>query len=172
MKLSLVVLATCAALFGATAGSQAHAIVQSDGPEPATARLLVLKSGTEVRLRLRSDLGFKRSRKNGSMALEVAEDLVVNGEVLLPAGSPAYAEFPPGKRKNARSTSWLGGRALYVAINSELVLLRDVRPYTESTRTLSSDGVQRITSTFASLANGSTVTAYTAADLTLIATAP
>ena len=172
MKLSFLVLATCAALFGATVGSQAHAIVQPASPNPATARLLVLKSGTAIHLRSRTDLDFKPSRKNGQLALEVAENVLVNGKVLIPVGAPAYAEFPPGKRKNARSTGWLGGRALHVAINSELVPLRDVRANNEGGGTAGSDGVEPISSAFASLAVGSTVTAYTANDLTLIATAP
>jgi hypothetical protein len=59
----------------------------------------VLPAGTSVRLRLLSELHSQRNRTGESFDLEVAEDVVHNGVVVIPRGSIARGEVSRARRR-------------------------------------------------------------------------
>lgn len=56
------------------------------------ARLYTLAAGTEVHLRLLEPVASNTHKRGDRFKLEVAEPIVVDGSVLVPAGSPASGE--------------------------------------------------------------------------------
>lgn len=71
---------------GATAQSGAAAPAPATPPPPA---VIDLPAHTEVRVRLDQDLGSKISQPGDSFSASVADDVRVNGQVVIPRGSRA-----------------------------------------------------------------------------------
>lgn len=66
---------------------------------PATPGISVLPQGTPIRLRLLQQLHSQENRAGDRFDLEVAEDVMLNGVVVIPRGSPATGEITRIRRK-------------------------------------------------------------------------
>lgn len=99
---------------------------------PATATLApitndnVLRVGTKVPLKLREELTTKekRLRVGQHFNMEVAEAVLVNGQVVIPVGSPAVGEVTEVRNKGMWGKSGhLTAQILYVTVNGRQVRL-------------------------------------------------
>ena len=52
----------------------------------------VIKAGTAVRLRLLEEVSSKTARVGERIRLELMEDVKINNKIIIPIGTPAYAE--------------------------------------------------------------------------------
>lgn len=66
---------------------------------PAPSGNAILPQGTPIRLRTLSQLHSQENRTGDRFDLEVAEDVMLNGVVVIPRGSPASGEITRVKRK-------------------------------------------------------------------------
>ena len=92
---------------------------------PATTNA-VLRTGTEVPLQLSEELTTKgkRLRVGHRFRMATAEDIVVQGVVVIPAGSPAVGEITDVRNKGMWGKSGhLAGRILYVTVNGRQIRL-------------------------------------------------
>lgn len=71
-------------------------------PESAPQRI-ALPAGSQVPLRTLQEVSSKTARKGDLVKLEVAEDYVIDGRVVLPRGTPAVAELTLAEKKG-----WMG----------------------------------------------------------------
>lgn len=129
MKVSTIALAGAAMM----ACGNAHA--QSPAPAiPAAAPIVVggattasvLRAGTSVTLRTSEALTTegKKLRVGQRFQLEVAEPVTVNGQVVIPAGSPATAEVTDVRNKGMWGKSGrINARMLYVRANGRQIRL-------------------------------------------------
>ena len=89
-SIRLALVASAAALL-----APAATFAQSASPlvvgQPAASQN-VLRSGTEVNLRTRTELSSRTSRVGERFELEVADPVTINGQVVIPAGSIAVGE--------------------------------------------------------------------------------
>lgn len=95
-------------------------------PQVTTAGNAVLRVGTEVPLRLVEELTTKgKLLRNGyRFHLEAAEPVLVNGTVVIPAGSPAMGEITDVRNKGMWGRSGkLNARILYVTVNGRQIRL-------------------------------------------------
>ncbi|HEV2362732.1 MAG TPA: hypothetical protein VGS12_00890 [Caulobacteraceae bacterium] len=76
-----------AAPSGAPAGSQYQAERAPQAPPPPA--MVDLPAGTDLRVRIDQDLGSKISRSGDSFSATVANDVTVNGQVVIPHGAQA-----------------------------------------------------------------------------------
>ena len=86
----------------------------------------VLRVGTEVPLRLIQELstGKKALRVGHRFNLEAAAPVLVNGTVVIPAGSPAVGEITDVRNKGMWGRSGkLNARILYVTVNGRQIRL-------------------------------------------------
>ncbi|MDP9163131.1 MAG: hypothetical protein M3N06_03425 [Pseudomonadota bacterium] len=86
----------------------------------------VLRVGTEVPLRLVEELTTKGKalRVGQRFHLEVAEPVLVNGVVVVPAGSPAMGEITDVRNKGMWGRSGkLNARVLYMTVNGRQIRL-------------------------------------------------
>jgi hypothetical protein len=86
----------------------------------------VLRSGTELPLRLLQTLTTKgkQLRVGNRFRLETSEPLLVNGIVVIPAGSPAVGEITDVRNKGMWGKSGhLAARLLYVSVNGRQIRL-------------------------------------------------
>jgi len=84
----------------------------------------VLRTGTEVPLRLSEELTTKgkKLRVGQRFRMEVAEDVVVQGMPVIPAGSPAVGEITDVRNKGMWGKSGhLGARILYATVNGRQI---------------------------------------------------
>ncbi len=84
----------------------------------------VLRTGTEVPLRLREELTTKgkQLRVGQRFQMEAAENIVVNGVTVIPSGSPAVGEITDVRNKGMWGKSGhLGARILYVTVNGRQI---------------------------------------------------
>ena len=78
---------------GLPAGAQAPTPGQAaPAAQPAAPEHLVLRAGTEVPLELAEQLSSKRARQGQRVGLRVTEDVVVDGRIVFPKGTPAVGE--------------------------------------------------------------------------------
>ena len=83
-------------------------------PLPATHAIAV---GTELLLRTVDDISSESVRKGDLFHLELAEDYVANGMMLVPKGTVAVAEFTQAERKGMMGCGGkLAARALYLKL--------------------------------------------------------
>ncbi|MDP1027034.1 hypothetical protein Q5H91_07410 [Sphingomonas sp. KR1UV-12] len=122
MKVSIF---ACAVLLASSA-----AVAQTGSPIMALASGgAVLRTGTEVPLKLSEMLTTKGKKlKSGQRVhLEVAEPVLVNGVVVIPAGSPAMGEITDVRNKGMWGKSGhLSGRVLYTTVNGRQLRLTGV----------------------------------------------
>jgi hypothetical protein len=84
--------------------------------QPASAAY-VLKEGVELRLVTLAELSSKRAKNGERFDLEVAENVELNGQVVIPAGSRAVGEVTRVKKKGMWGKSGkLDSRLLYVEV--------------------------------------------------------
>lgn len=92
----------------------------------ATGGAAVLRTGTEVPLRLAEELTTrgKQLRVGQRFHMQVAEAVVVNGITVIPVGSPAMGEITDVRNKGMWGKSGhLGARILYVTVNGRQIRL-------------------------------------------------
>lgn len=116
----------CMLLFASTS------TVAQTGMSPIAAPVTtgaVLRTGTEVPLKLSEMLTTKgKVLKAGQRVhLEVAEPVLVNGVVVIPAGSPAMGEITEVRNKGMWGKSGhFAGRVLYTTVNGRQLRLTGV----------------------------------------------
>jgi hypothetical protein len=112
----------CASMLGAVpAFGQAASAIQFAAPAAANA---VLRTGTPLPLRMAEALTTKeKALKVGQrVRLEVATDVLVAGQVVIPAGSPAVGEIVDVRNKGMWGKSGrINARVLYVTANGRQI---------------------------------------------------
>lgn len=123
-------LTTCA--IAAQAQSLAVEPVASNTPAPsalpqiAPSGQAVLRTGTEVPLRLSEQLTTKNKavRVGQRFRMTVAEDVKVDGQTVIPVGSPAVGEITDVRNKGMWGKSGhIGAQILYVQVNGRQIRL-------------------------------------------------
>lgn len=118
-----------AVLVAATAGGTA--VAQTAAP-PAAAVVMqsgtdsVLRAGTPIALKMRETLTTKGKdlRVGYRFQMEVAESVMINGAVVIPAGSPATGEVTDVRNKGMWGKSGkINARPLYVRANGRQIRL-------------------------------------------------
>lgn len=97
-----------------------HAVLLSD-PTPN-----VLRAGTPIALKMSEGLTTekKKLRTGQRFQMEVAEPVLVNGQVVIPAGSPAVGEVTQVRNKGMWGKSgYIGAQALFVRANGRQIRL-------------------------------------------------
>ncbi len=85
----------------------------------------VLPQGTSIRLRTTSELHSQNNRTGERFDLEVAEDVMLNGMVVIPRGSPATGELTRVQRRGMWGRSGrLESRLLSVRANGVTIPIR------------------------------------------------
>ena len=90
-------------------------------PDPS-----VLRTGTEVNLKLKEPLSTegKKLRVGYRFQMEVADPVTVNGQTVVPVGSPAIGEVTEVRNKGMWGKSGhLTANALYVTVNGRQIRL-------------------------------------------------
>jgi hypothetical protein len=103
MKTSIALVASALALL-ITSSAFAQSAEPAAAPAvmtiaPARPGNTVLPQGTPIRLRTLTQLHSQENRTGDRFDLEVAEDVMLNGVVVIPRGSPATGEITRVKRK-------------------------------------------------------------------------
>jgi hypothetical protein len=94
--------------------------------QPVAGDNAMLRVGTEVPVRLLEELTTKGKnlRVGNRFRLETSENVMVNGVVVIPAGSPAVGEITDVRNKGMWGKSGkLNGRILYVTVNGRQIRL-------------------------------------------------
>jgi hypothetical protein len=126
MKLCIVagaLFATSTSVVAQVAPVAAPAIVPIAAP---ASNMAVLRTGTEVPLKLAEMVTTKGKKlKVGQrIHMEVAEPVLVNGVIVVPAGSPAMGEITEVRNKGMWGKSGhFTGRALYTTVNGRQMRL-------------------------------------------------
>lgn len=131
MKWPLLALSSAFFFVSATsAGAQSAPAMQ---PLPQTQAVVVapqaanmLRAGTPIALKMREALTTKGKnlRVGHRFQLEVAEPVTVNGQVVIPAGSPATGEVTTVRNKGMWGKSGgINARVLYVRANGQQIRL-------------------------------------------------
>ena len=81
-----------AVLYGETTPSSEAAPVVVESAADVFSRSRILATGTEVHLRLLEPVASHTHKRGDRFKLEVAELIAVDGEIIVPAGSPAIGE--------------------------------------------------------------------------------
>jgi hypothetical protein len=126
MKKACAALSCAAVLVCAPALSQIAPAAQPAPIATAVTANAVLRTGTEVPLRTSEELTTKNKKlKVGQrFRLDVAENVLTNGVVVIPAGSPAMGEITDVRNKGMWGKSGkLNARILYVTVNGRQIRL-------------------------------------------------
>ena len=128
--------ALCAALFSTASIAQtqpaaiappvANVTVASLVPPIASVGQAILRTGTEVPLRLSEQLTTKNKavRVGQRFRMTVAEDVKVDGQIVIPVGSPAVGEVTDVRNKGMWGKSGhIGAQILYVQVNGRQIRL-------------------------------------------------
>lgn len=110
----------------ALADGSATAPVAVALPPIAAAGMAVLRVGTEVPLKLSEPLTTKNKavRISQRFRLETSEDIKVDGQVVIPVGSPAMGEVTDVRNKGMWGKSGhINARLLYVQVNGRQIRL-------------------------------------------------
>jgi len=121
MKINAKLLLACAAalaLPAVPASAQQSTAPLVVGAAPASAN--VLRAGTEIKMVTRGELNSRRSRVGERFELEVSEDVTMNGQVVIPAGSVATGEVTRRRGKGMWGRSGiLETRLLHVRVGDQ-----------------------------------------------------
>lgn len=120
--LSSAVLFTCAPCAAQVAPAPANTPTMQVGVAPDN----TLRTGTEVQLKLSEPLSTKGKalRVGYHFQMEVAEPVMVNNQVVIPAGSPATGEITEVRNKGMWGKSGhLTASILYVRVNGRQIRL-------------------------------------------------
>ena len=97
--------------------------------QPATNGYAVLRTGTPVILKLNEELTTKdkKLKTNQHFQMEVAEDVVVDGVVVIPIGTPAVGEITDVRNKGMWGKSGrFAGQILYLTVNGRQIRMNGV----------------------------------------------
>ena len=89
----------------------------------------VLRTGTPIVLKLNEELTTKdkKLKMNQHFQMEVSEDVVVDGVVVIPAGTPAVGEITEVRNKGMWGKSGrFAGQVLYLTVNGRQIRLNGV----------------------------------------------
>lgn len=115
----------CAQTIPSTAPSVAVAPVAGVPMVVSTASRTVLPQGTGIRLRTLSELTSQTAKTGQRFDLEVAEDVMLGGRVVIPRGSPAVGDIAMVKKKGMWGKSGkLEARVLYIRANGRDIPVR------------------------------------------------
>ncbi|HEY0013605.1 MAG TPA: hypothetical protein VGB79_12235 [Allosphingosinicella sp.] len=115
----LLVCAAALALPAAPAAAQPSAAPLVVGAAPAAN---VLRAGTEIKMVTRGELNSRRSRVGDRFELEVSEDVTMNGQTVIPAGSVATGEVTRRRGKGMWGKSGiLETRLLNVRVGDQTI---------------------------------------------------
>jgi hypothetical protein len=131
---SIVALSSAALLLSSAAGQAQVAQPQAAVPPPAAAAPLVvgqpaasvLRAGTPIALKMSEGITTegKKLRVGHRFQLEVADPVTVNGQVVIPAGSPATGEVTDVRNKGMWGKSGgINARLLFVRANGRQIRL-------------------------------------------------
>jgi hypothetical protein len=121
MKINTRILLVCGAALAftavpAAAQQSAAPLVVGAAPEAAN----VLRAGTEIKMVTRGELNSRRSRVGERFELEVSEDVTLNGQIVIPAGSVATGEVTRRRGKGMWGRSGiLETRLLHVRVGDQ-----------------------------------------------------
>jgi len=124
--IKVAITAACAALFVVAGAANAQTVAQPAVAVLAPAGGSVLRVGAEVPLKLSEELTTKGKKlKTGyRFHLEVAENVLVDGHVVIPAGTPAFGEVTDVRNKGMWGKSGhLNARVLYALVNGRQIRL-------------------------------------------------
>jgi hypothetical protein len=136
----------------------------------------ILPAGTTVRLRMLSTLSSQDNKTGQQFDLEAAEDVMLDGRVIIPRGSPAVGELSLVKKKGMWGKSGrLEGRIVSVRANGRDIALRGTLNDKGVTGTAGVVGAIAVlpiagffvTGTSAEIASGTTIMAKTESDITV-----
>jgi hypothetical protein len=119
----------CAAVAGVLSVAAAAASAQSGGGSPIVAGAAdssVLRAGAPIALKMAEPLTTKGKtlRVGYRFQMEVAEPVMLNNQVVIPAGSPAVGEVTDVRNKGMWGKSGrIGARVLYVRVNGRQIRL-------------------------------------------------
>jgi hypothetical protein len=112
MKRIIQILLFCLVLFTVTPSSAEDAASQTQSAEPTNSadttsanKANVLPAGLPVKLRLLESLLSQSNRKGDKVTFEVAEDIVLNGQVVVPKGALAYGQVTESKSRKGLGRS-------------------------------------------------------------------
>ncbi len=125
MKAVTTALAVPFVLVAAQASGQTMAtpVAQIATVQPASGPL-VLRTGTQVAMKTREALTTqgKKLKPGARVQLEVAEPVLINGAVVIPAGSPAVGEVTDVRNKGMWGKSGhINARVLYATVNGRQI---------------------------------------------------
>lgn len=109
-----------------TASPVANIAVASVLPPIAPAGQAMLRTGTEVALRMSEQLTTKNKavRVGQRFRMSIADDVKVEGQTVIPTGSPAMGEVTDVRNKGMWGRSGhIGARVLYVQVNGRQIRL-------------------------------------------------
>lgn len=176
MKLLHIALASAAFTMSAASVAQLAPIA------PAAPGAAVLRTGTSVSLRTREELTTKgkKLRVGQRFQLEVAEPVTVNGQIVIPAGSPAVGEITEVRNKGMWGKSGgINARVLNVRVGDRSIRLTGQMDDKGKTGTAGVIGAVAlipvagffVTGTSAMIPLGAPVTAFVDEDVALAFTA-
>lgn len=120
MKIFKAALASSAMLCATVVSAEAPMVVV-DHPSTAT----TLRAGTPVRLRLLNELTSKQAKTGHQFDLEVVDDVMVDGHIVIPRGSSARGEITFAKNKGSWGKSGkLDTQVTSVRVNGTDISLR------------------------------------------------
>ena len=119
-------LGACALLLASSTPAFAQMAPAPTAVVLGAAQANVLRTGTEISLRMSEELTTKGKnlRVGQRFRMEVAENVLVNGQVVIPAGSPATGEVTEVRNKGMWGKSGnINARPLYVQVNGRQIRL-------------------------------------------------
>ena len=133
MKHMLMFAAAVVLPCSAFAQTPVNPIVPAPAPimaiQPVSNGNAVLRTGTPIVLKLNEELTTKdkKLKMNQHFQMEVAEDVVVEGVVVIPAGTPAVGEITEVRNKGMWGKSGrFAGQVLYLTVNGRQIRLNGV----------------------------------------------
>ncbi len=123
---AIILMSSTAAMAQAQVVPPAKAIVPAAQPVVATQSTGVLRAGTPIVLKMSEALTTegKKLRVGHRFQLEVAEPVTLNGQIVVPAGSPATGEVTDVRNKGMWGKSGnINARVLFVRANGQQIRL-------------------------------------------------
>lgn len=126
MMKSLLALAAIPMLSAPLAAQEVQPVAAPQAIAPITTSNAFLRAGTPIQLRLMEEITTKKkaAKVGQRFMLEVAAPVEVNGVVVVPAGTPAWAEITEVRNKGMWGKSGkLNARLLYLRVNGRQIRL-------------------------------------------------
>ena len=127
--LSAAIVLPCAAFGQVPVNPIAPAPAPIMAIQPVSNGYAVLRTGTPVILKLAEELTTKdkKLKSNQHFQMQVAEDVIVDGVVVIPAGTPAVGEITDVRNKGMWGKSGrFAGQILYLTVNGRQIRMNGV----------------------------------------------